>query len=127
VLRAGAFAAVFEPDYATFQVDSDDPNDRSIPARLLRVRHPRIGAEIARLLEVAGFAIDDVVTESSRGYSLDRRLPVDAVAVVHRAVEDGRFDPGHAARWMSEQRHRSAQATFRASWDKILVIAHRGS
>ncbi len=127
VLRPGAFVAVFEPDYATFRVDSDDPDDRSIPARLLRVRHPGIGVDVARMLEVAGFAIDDIVTESSRGYSLDRRLPVDAVAVVHRAVDDGRFHAGHAARWISEQRHRSALATFRASWDKILVVAHRCS
>lgn len=108
VLRPGAFVAVFEPDYATFQVDSDEPDDRSIPARLLRVRHPGIGADVAPMLEVAGFAIDDIVTESSRECSLDGRLPVDAVAVLHRAVDDGRFDAGHAARWISEQQHRSA-------------------
>ena len=126
VLRSGGFLAVFEPDYSTFRVDSDDPDDASIPARLMRVRHPRIGADTAGMLESHGFAIDDIVTESSRGYSLDGRLlPVDVVSVVGRAVDDGRLDAGHARRWISEQQRRAATATFRAAWDKILVLGHR--
>lgn len=124
VLRPGAFVAILEPDYSRFRVESDATDDASVPARLLLVRHPGIGAEVAPMLEAHGFAVEDVVTESSRGYSLDR-LPVDARAVIRRAVDDGRFDADHAARWVSEQQHRTAAGTFRASWDKILVVAHR--
>lgn len=124
VLRSDGFLAVFEPDYTTFRVDSEVIPDGAVPARLLRVRHPDIGHRLGELIERHDFEIDDVVTESSRGYSLSR-LPIDASAVLHRAVTDGRaaFDVVEA--WLDEQRKRTEDGTFRARWDKVLVVARR--
>lgn len=118
-LRPGAFVAVVEPDFATFRVDSDNPDDVSIPGRLLSVRHPRIGAFVAGMLEAAGSVIDDIVTESSRGYSLDCRLPVDAVAAVQRSPthtdRPALLDPPLRAgfmlrRWMNSCRSESSRS-----------------
>jgi hypothetical protein len=76
------------------------------------------------VFEQAGFVIDDVVTESSRGYSL-RRLPVDVHAVLRRAVTDGRVQADRVQAWLREQEQRSEDGRFRASWDKVLVVGHR--
>lgn len=124
IVRPGGAAFVFEPDYSTFHVESDTVLDGSLPAALLRVRHPRIGAHVASMLERARFRIDDVVTESSRGYHVER-LPIDVEAVLTRAVRDGRCESATAVRWMAEQRERSTDGSFRARWDKVLVVATR--
>lgn len=124
VVRSGGQVCVFEPDYGTFRVDSEVVTDGSFPAALMRVRNPRVGAQLAPLLENAGFRIDDVVTESSRGYDFDR-LPIAAETVVMRAVADGRCDSATAERWLAEQRERSGAGSFRAAWDKLLVVATR--
>ena len=122
VLRPGGFVAVFEPDYTTFVVESDVVPDGSLPAAMLRVRHPEIGGALVELLEAEGFRIDDVVTESSRGYAVDR-LPIGTALVLERAVADGRLDADTAARWTEEQRRRTVAGTFRARWDKVLAVA----
>jgi SAM-dependent methyltransferase len=124
VLRPAGFLAVFEPDYSTFWVASDQPKAASFPAGLLRVRHPTIGRDVVGLLDANGFRIDDVVTESSRCDSFDD-LPVAAEAIVARAALEGRIDPDVATAWVGEQRARTADGSFRAVWDKILVVAHR--
>ncbi len=124
VVRPGGFLAALEPDFGTFRVDSHVATDGDVPARLLRARHPQIGAELVPMLSHAGFRVQDVVTESSRGYRLDG-LPVSAEAVIRRAVADGRFDRNDAENWLREQRSRTRAGTFRASWDKVLVIATR--
>jgi SAM-dependent methyltransferase len=123
VLRPNGFAALFEPDFSTFRVASDTAAE-SFLSGLLRVRHPAVGGDLFRLLEARGFEVDDVVTESSRGYSLDG-LPVNAAAVVAAAVSDGRAEPETATRWLDEQRSRSTDGSFRGSWDKVLVVARR--
>ncbi|HVF33030.1 MAG TPA: methyltransferase domain-containing protein [Acidimicrobiales bacterium] len=122
VLRPGGFVAIFEPDYLTFRVESDVVPDGSLPASMLRVRHPAVGGRLVGLLSDAGFRIEDVVTESSRGYSVDL-LPIALDLVLTRAVADGRLDGSLAARWTDEQRRRTSAGTFRARWDKVLVIA----
>ena len=122
VLRPGGFVAVFEPDYRTFRVESAVVPDGSLPAAALRVRHPAVGGALVELLEDVGFRIDDVVTESSFGYSVDR-LPVASATVLERAVAEGRLDARTAEQWADEQRRRTADGTFRARWDKVLVVA----
>ena len=124
VLRPGGFLAVFEPDYTTFRVQSDGASDESIPARFVAARHPAIGGQLVALLQANGFRIDDVVTESSRGYSL-ARLPANAATLLQRAVADGRLPADAATRWLEEQEARLRAGTFRASWDKVLVVASR--
>lgn len=121
VLRTGGFLAVFEPDHTSFRVASEAGDD--ILWRAMRARHKAIGAELPALLEAHGFVIDDVVTESSRGYSFDL-LPVHATNVLRRAVADGRLDDATAWSWLAEQRARTAAGTFRATWVKVLVVAH---
>ena len=121
VLRAGGFVAVFEPDHTSCRVASDAGDD--FLWRAMRARHKAIGAELPALLEDHGFVIDDIVTESSRGFSFDQ-LPVDAEAVVRRAIADGRVDDATAWSWLAEQRARTAAGTFRATWVKVLVVAH---
>ena len=123
ILRPGAFVAVFEPDYGTFRVDSDVDPEGSLVARMLRVRHPRIGADLESLLGRHGFAIDDVVTESSRSTRFPQ-LPVDTTGVLERAVADGSTDDSTVRAWTDEQQQRDAAGTFRARWDKVLVVAH---
>ncbi len=124
VVRSGGFVAVLEPDFGQFRVDSDVVPDGDVPARLLQVRHPRIGGDLVTMLEAVGFRVEDVVTESSRGYRFDG-LPVHTETVIDRAVEDGRFAEADAARWLAEQRARTTDGTFRATWDKVLVVARR--
>lgn len=124
VLRRRGFVAVFEPDYTTFRVESDLASEGTTPARFLRVRHPDIGGRLASMLEGHGFTVHDVVTESSRGYSLSR-LPIDAPAVLRRAVADGRTSSEVADRWLQEQWQRTEDGTFRARWDKVLVVGSR--
>lgn len=121
VLRPGGFLAVFEPDHTSFRVASDAGDD--FLWRSMRARHKAIGAELPALLEAHGFVIDDVVTESSRGFSFED-LPVDAEAVVRRAIVDGKTDDAVAWSWLAEQRERTAAGTFRATWVKVLVVAH---
>jgi SAM-dependent methyltransferase len=125
VLRPGGWVAVLEPDFSTFRVESDLVPHGTWPAALLTVRHPNVGGELAALLTARGFRIRDVVTESSRGYELDN-LPVDATAVVARAVAERRCDRWLAQSWIDEQKARTVQGTFRARWDKVLVVASMG-
>lgn len=123
VLRDGAWLAAFEPDHTSLRITSD-AGDLFL-SRLLRARHPAIGAELPALLEARGFSIDDIVTESSVGYAFDR-LPVDATAVVQRAVADGRADERCVTEWLDEQRARTREGTYRATWVKVLVVARAG-
>jgi SAM-dependent methyltransferase len=136
VVRPGGFLAIFEPDYATFRVDSEVAPDGTLPARLVAVRHPTIGSRLAAMVEDHSFRVDDIVTEASRGYRLDalpldavriigRSLPVDASAAVGKAGEAGVVDRDMGERWLAEQRERTEAGTFRARWNKILVVAHR--
>jgi SAM-dependent methyltransferase len=125
VLRPGGWVAVLEPDFSKFAVASDLVPHGTWPAALLTVRHPNIGAELADLLEARGLRIRDIVTESSRGYAFGD-LPVDAAQVVARAVAERRCDRWLAQRWIDEQHARTAEGTFRARWDKVLVVATMG-
>lgn len=123
VVRPGGLVAVFEPDWTTFRVASDLVPDGSLPARLVTVRHPTIGTQVADLLRTRGCAIDDVVSEQSFGYTLDR-LPLNAAVVTQRGVDDGVLDPELRADWLAEQQQRSYDGTFTATWTKILTVAY---
>lgn len=121
VLRPGGWFAALEPDHSSACVESSRAGDDFL-ARLMRALHLSIGAELPALLTELGFAVDDVVAESSFGSSLDQ-LPVDAVAIARRAVLDGRAEGHEVAAWLDEQRRRTEQGTFRATWVKVLVVA----
>lgn len=136
VVRPGGFLAIFEPDYSTFRVDSEVAPDGTLPACLVAVRHPTVGAGLERMVERHSFRVDDIVTEASRGYRVDalpldaarvmaRALPVDAASMVGQACGAGVLDRETGERWLAEQRARTDAGTFRARWNKILVVAHR--
>lgn len=124
VLRPHGFLAVLEPDFSMFQVASDVPDHEGLLAGLLRAPHPAVGGRLCDLLHEAGFRVDNVITETSHSYSFDR-LPVAATVIISRAVAEGRLAGDAAEQWLAEQHARSASGTFRACWDKVLVIATR--
>jgi hypothetical protein len=49
-------------------------------------------------------------------------MPFDIDLFVQRAAGDGRLEADRADRWLAEQRRRNAEGTFRARWDKVLVV-----
>lgn len=122
VVRPGGFVAVFEPDFATFRVDSDVVPDGTIPGRFVAVRHPAIGTQVADLLRLRGCAIVDIVTETSFGYRLDA-LPLNAGTLTQRGVDAGALHLELRAAWLEEQQGRTRAGTFRATWTKILTVA----
>jgi SAM-dependent methyltransferase len=122
VTRPGGTVAILDPDYSQFRVESDLVPHGTWPAALLTARNPNLGGEVAALLEARGFRVRDVVVETSHGNAV-ANLPVDAETVVIRAVADGRCDRWLADAWLEEQRARSAAGTFRAHWNKVIVIA----
>ena len=124
VVRPRGFLAVLEPDNTSARVDSDVAPDGFLLARHLRARHPGLGATTPRLVEESGFRVDDVVTEASTGYAFDD-LPFDARMILGRAAEEGRVERALVDRWIAEQVARTANGTFRARWDKVLVVARK--
>ena len=122
VVRPSGFIAVFEPDHTTFRVESDLVPDGSLPGRFVSVRHPKIGTDMAALLQAGGCVVVDIVTERSFGYRLDA-LPFDAAKLTQRGVDTGTLDADLRAAWLDEQQARVRAGKFRATWTKILTVA----
>ena len=124
VVRPGGLAAVFEPDWTSWRVDTTVTGAESIAAELHSIRQPAIGAQLPALVEEAGFRISDVVTEASVIYRLED-VPIGVETGLARAVDEGRVDTDLARRWLTEQHERDAAGTFRLHQAKVLVVAHR--
>jgi len=122
VVRPGGFLAVLEPDHTSLSVEADSPADRAVLGRWVTARHPAMGPALPALLRERGFHVDDVVTETSFGYALDR-LPVNPGQVLDRAVAAGDLTEDARCAWLAEQTERSERGDFRATWTKTLVIA----
>jgi SAM-dependent methyltransferase len=122
VVKPAGVIAVLEPDHTSMRVDSTVDPTGTVPGRFVSARHPAIGAETARLLRTRGCVVDDIVTEHSFGYHLDQ-LPINAGAATARAVSGGDLSPHVRQRWLAEQEERMRNKSFRATWDKILVVA----
>lgn len=121
VVQPGGFIAILEPDHTSLRVETTS-GDASLLGRWPTPRHPAIGVELADLLRERGCHVDDVVTELSFGYALDR-IPVNAELTLQRAVEAGALAAQDRDVWLEEQQERSRGGTFQASWVKVLVIA----
>ena len=115
VVKPGGFLAVLEPDHTSLRVECADP---WVLARSVTARHASIGAELADLLRERGCLIDDLVTETSFGYALDR-IPVNAAAALERAG----LSADERTAWLAEQQQRTESGTFAATWTKHLVVA----
>jgi SAM-dependent methyltransferase len=130
VLRPGGFLAVFEPDWASLRFGDGDggtvigSDDSAVAAALVSVRQPDVVARLAGLADTHGLRIVDRVVEASCAYALaDHPLPVEAALA--RSVSQGRLDASAARRWWARQQALDRQGRFRASWSKVLVVAHR--
>jgi len=126
VTRPGGFVAIFEPDYTTFRVTSELVPDGSLPFRFVAVRHPAIGSEVVDLLRTRGCTIDDIVTEQSFAYRLDD-LPLDSARLTQRGIDAGALRPELRDAWLQEQRRRTDDGSFHATWSKRLTIVRLGS
>jgi SAM-dependent methyltransferase len=125
VLRHRGFFAVFEPDWTTLCVDSDESDAASVDACFGNVRHPAIGGQLVELAESHGFVVLDRVVEDSRSQHMSS-FPVRLEPRLARAVREERVRPDVADRWLAEQRERDRVGAFRARWTKVLVVAERG-
>jgi SAM-dependent methyltransferase len=121
VVRPGGFIAILEPDHTSLRVEAATA-DANLLGRWPSPRHPAIGVKIEDLLRERGCHVDDVVTELSFGYALDR-IPVTADLTLQRAVAAGALATRDRDAWLEEQRERSSNGTFQASWVKVLVVA----
>lgn len=124
VLRRDGLLAVFEPDWTTLEIESGIELGGPPLGQLLDLRHPNVGGDVAVMAHETGFQVCDLVTESSRAYALED-VPFDVVALALRGRDEGLFDSTAASAWITEQRQRSQISTFKASWDKVLVLARR--
>ena len=126
VLRPGGRLVVFEPDWSTMGIDSDDPARSAAVVRgaMLRVRQPRIGLQLRRGLVDAGFG--DVTCEPDVGSatSLDRlRWAFNVDQAVERAVATGLLGRRDADEWCDEMARRSESGRFWATLPRIVVHA----
>jgi SAM-dependent methyltransferase len=73
-LRRGGRIVVFEPDWGSLAIDSDDAAAQAAitNAVTVGVRHGRVGLQLRRLLVGAGFVIEDVVVDVGRYTSIER-------------------------------------------------------
>lgn len=124
VLRPGGVMAVFEPDWGTLEVESWTTFREPVLRGLVKVLHPDVGGQVAALAAMSGLQVDDIVIESSRAYRLED-VPFDLVSLVRQQVGEGQIDAGVANAWVAEQQQRSESSNFKASWDKVLVLAQR--
>jgi SAM-dependent methyltransferase len=151
VLRPGGVLAAFEPDWASLafgpraapqstrspergpdpaldrhdeRAAEDDADDEHVARGLVAVRSPDVGERLVGLVEAHGLRVVDRVTELSFGYAVADH-PLRLEAALAGAVDRGRVDPTVAARWWARQRRLHANGRFRASWAKVLVVAHR--
>lgn len=122
VVAPGGVIAVLEPDHTSMRVASTVDPTGNLLARCVLARHPAVGAQTADLLRERGCTVDDVVTEHSFGYAVER-LPIDAEGATARGVREGVLSPATRDAWLAEQSERTRTGAFRADWLKILVVA----
>ena len=123
-LRPGGHLTVFEPDWASLGFGARDPDDRAVARAVVAVRRADVGSRLDRLVTTHGLRIVDRVTEQSFAYGIPAH-PLRLERALERAVGDGRLDRAVAARWWARQQALDAAGRFRATWAKVLVVAHR--
>jgi SAM-dependent methyltransferase len=121
-VRRGGLLTVFEPDWTTMRVMSDQYDDDA--EWLANVRHPDIGADLAGLIEQVGAQVVDIVEEHSVWHSVARaQVGINLEAALARRVDNGSMTQTDAAGWLREQRKRDDNGAFRATMTKRLVVA----
>jgi SAM-dependent methyltransferase len=121
-VRPGGLLTVFEPDWMSLRIESDELDDDA--HWLGNVRHPEVGARLPTLVTDVGADVTDVVEEHSVWPSLARAERAGSfAAALDRRVRAGTMTRSTARRWMDEQRRRDRAGTFRATVTKVLVVA----
>ena len=126
VLRPGARLVVFDADWGSMTVDSDD--DEAVAAFTASVAgavpQRRIGLTLRRLLVQAGFArVDCGVSVTCCTSVEDLRRLASPEAALARAVETGLLTRDHAHRWLAAMTARSEEGTFWATLSRIVAVA----
>jgi SAM-dependent methyltransferase len=123
-LRPGGLLTVFEPDWTTLRIPSDQFGDDA--TWLANVKQPEIGATLWDLVERAGCDVLDRVEELSVWTSLPlaERL-ISVSAGVQRAVRRGRFTEEQGVAWLAEQQDKERDRRFRGTIAKVLIVARK--
>jgi len=123
-LRGGGVITVFEPDWSSLQVTSEqfDANAQW----LANVEHPGVGGAVWGLVEDAGCVVMDRVEECSVWSSLaDAERVVGVSAALKRRIDEGAFTRDEARSWLAEQQARDREGRFRATLAKVLIVARK--
>lgn len=127
VLRPGGRLVVFEPDWSSIGIDSDDPEvtDAVIRGAMLGVRQPRIGLQLRALLVDAGFRDVGCEPDIGSATSLDRlNWAFNIDRAIARATTAGLVSAAQADRWRLEIDERSKRHRFWATFPRLAVTAH---
>jgi SAM-dependent methyltransferase len=123
-LRPGALLTVFEPDWASFHVQTERGN--VVTSWLAYVRQPGVGGALWRLVEQAGLEVLDRVEELSVWRQLDVLDRVIGVELaLQRAVAADRISAEDARAWLDEQKARDDRGLFYATMPKVMVVARK--
>jgi ubiquinone/menaquinone biosynthesis C-methylase UbiE len=104
LLQPGGRIVLAEPDWRSLLVDHPEPELPDAYRRFVVdqvIRNPRIGSELPRLVQDAGFALESV-TPVTATYTnvLDADHVFGFARVTRRAVEAGYLDDDQADRWL---------------------------
>lgn len=122
-LRPGGLLAMFEPDWLSLEVETDDGRARC--GWLNGSRHPGVGAHLWDIAETAGLAVVDRVEELSVWRDLEALNAIvgGARQAVTNAIGAGRVDRRTGEDWYQLHTKRNDERRFRAFMRKVLVLA----
>lgn len=126
VLRAGGRVVVFEPDWGSLAIDSDQPHVSAAltVGVMVGVAHPRIGLQLRRYLVDAAFDEVQISVDVGRYTSIDdlhRFLSLDRA--FQRAISHGHVAEDDVEVWNAEMRDRSRRRTFQATLNRVIAVA----
>jgi len=126
VLRPRARLVVFDADWGSMTIDSDD--DEGVAAFRASVAggalQRRIGLSLRSLLVRGGFApVDCGVSVACCTSMADLRRLASPEAAMDRAVETGALTREHADGWLAAMAVRSDAGTFWATLNRIVAVA----
>jgi SAM-dependent methyltransferase len=123
-VRPGALLTVYEPDWGSFRVRTDDGDESA--SWLSGARNPAVGSELWDLVEAAGCIVHDRVEELSVWRSLTVLEYIASLEVsVERSIATGRIGETDARRWLDQQHAREANGEFYSTIAKILIVASK--
>lgn len=126
VLAPGGRALIAEADYGGLLLDcEDEPLWRETKARwLANLKHPRIGRQLARLLQRAGFENVQLDLELRRFADLQLLLTTTGLSRQTEAlVQEGKLDGRRVEDFWQEQQARDREGSFFAAIPFVIALA----